>query len=402
MKIGIMGGTFDPIHNGHLYIAENALSEFSLDKVLFIPTGISYMKEGFSKAEDRLAMTELAISGRKHFEVSDIETKRGGNTYTADTIRELKAQYPKDKFYFIIGTDTLFMLEKWKDPEYIFENVTVIVAARQDEQSDNQKKKAKEYKDRYGAKIKFLSAKEMPVSSTRIRAGFKIPDTNYRTAPDCPEKVAKYAEKHALYKLPMTEEEMLELLKEDLKPKRIIHSFGVRDTAVKLAEIHGYDVNKARIAGLLHDCAKYESLEGKKALCARFSYPVTEIELSNPELLHAKAGAALARLKYGIDDPEIIDAIYYHTTGRPNMDPISLIIFISDYIEPGRNHSPKLDDFRAVAEIDLKKCAALILEETLLYLDSRPGNKIKAIDPTTKQSYESYKIYLESENTNED
>jgi nicotinate-nucleotide adenylyltransferase len=402
MKIGIMGGTFDPIHNGHLYIAKEALSEFSLDKVLFIPTGISYMKEGFSKAEDRLAMTGLAVKGEKHFEVSDIEIKRGGNTYTVDTIRELKEANPKDKFYFIIGTDTLFMLEKWRNPEYIFENVTILVAARADEQSDNQKKKAKEYKEKYGAKIKFLSAKEMPVSSTKIRAGFKIPDCNYRIKPDCPEKVAKYAVENNLYRPPMTEDEMLELLKDDLKPKRIIHSFGVRDTAVKLAEIHGYDVDKARIAGLLHDCAKYESLEDKKTLCGRFAYPISEIEISNPELLHAKAGAALAQLKYGIDDPEIIDAIYYHTTGKPNMDPISLIIFISDYIEPGRNHSPKLDDFRAIAEVDLKKCAAFILEETLLYLDSRPGNKIKAIDPATKQSYESYKIYLESENTNED
>ena len=399
MKIGIMGGTFDPIHNGHLYIAKEATEEYSLNKVLFIPTGASYMKQGYSDSSDRLAMTELAISGEKRFEVSDIEIKRAGNTYTADTIRELKELYPKDKLYFIIGTDTLFMLEKWRNPEYIFANVIILVASREDERQDSQKKKAKEYKEKFDAKIKFMSAKEYPVSSTKLRAAFKIPDETYQIKADCPKAVTEYAKEHHLYDAdPMTEEEIIELLKDDLKPKRLIHSFGVRDTAEKLAGIHGYDVQKARIAALLHDCAKYVAFDEKKELCAKFGYPVTEFEENNPELLHAKAGAALAQLKYGIKDPEIIDAIYYHTTGKPGMNPLTLIIFISDYIEPGRNHSPKLDDFRALAEQDLKKCAACILEETLLYLDSRPGNKIKAVDPTTKQSYEAYKIYLESEN----
>ena len=397
MKIGIMGGTFDPIHNGHIYIAKEALKQFSLAKVIFMPTGVSYMKTGVSSAKDRYEMVRLAVKDFDSFEISDLEVFRGGYTYTCDTIAELKKIYPEDKLYFIIGTDTLFMLEKWKNFEYIFENVMLLIADRESDEQVSQKEKAKELEKKYNAKIKFMDAPKYDLCATFLRAAFQVPTPDYRPRIECPQAVINYIDKHKLYKLPMSDAEILELLKADLKPKRITHSMGVCETAKELAQIHGYDEAKAYTAGLLHDCAKYFSMEEKIKVCKYFDYPITEFELNNPELLHAKAGAALAQLKYGVDDPEILDAIYYHTTGKPQMDPISLIIFISDYIEPGRNHSPKLDEFRRLAKENLEKCAACILEETLLYLDSRPGNKVKAVDPTTKQSYEYYKIYLESE-----
>ena len=130
MKIGILGGTFDPIHNGHLYIAKKAMEKYSLSKVLFIPTGVSYMKSGVSLAVHRYEMTRLAIRDFPEFEISDLEVFRGGNTYTFETIQELKKEYPDDKFYFIIGTDTLFMMEKWRNFEYLFENLTLIVGKK--------------------------------------------------------------------------------------------------------------------------------------------------------------------------------------------------------------------------------------------------------------------------------
>ena len=396
MKIGIIGGTFDPIHNGHLYIASKAMQEFNLSKVIFIPTGVSYMKTDVSNARHRYEMVRLAIKNYPNFEISDLEIFRGGNTYTCETIAELKKIYPDEKFYFIIGVDTLFMMEKWKNFEYIFENVTIIVADREDENSKDKKEKADSLKKKYGAKIKFLEAEKYDVSATLLRAALKIKSPAYKIRTDCPDNVIRYAEEKHLYDtVPMKESEILELLKLDLKPKRIVHTLGVMNTADELAHIHDVDVSKARISALLHDSAKYFSTEDKIALCKEYGYPVSELELENPELLHAKAGAALAKAKYGFEDPEIEDAIYYHTTGKPGMSKLTAIIFISDYIEPGRNHSPKLDDFRRLARIDLNKCAACILEETLLYLDSRPNNKIKAVDPTTKQAYEYYKVFLE-------
>lgn len=396
MKIGILGGTFDPIHNGHLYIAKKAMEKFSLSKVLFIPTGVSYMKTGVSLAVHRYEMTRLAVKDFPEFEISDLEVFRGGNTYTYQTVQELKKEHPDDKFYFIIGTDTLFMMDKWRNFEYLFENLTLIVADREGQDNDRQEKKAEEYKKKYHAKIKFLNEDRYNISSTQVRSAFKITNPQYHTTPDCPAAVIQYAEENHLYdNEPLSEDEILCVLKKDLKPKRITHSLGVRNTAVELAEIHHLDVDKARTAGLLHDCAKYLSTEEKLELCRKYDYPVSEIELANPELLHAKAGAAYANAKYNITDSEILDAIYYHTTGKPAMDPISLVIFIADYIEPGRHHSDKLDTFRKIAKENLEKCAGLILEETLIYLDSRPGNQIKAVDPQTRQSYGYYKLYLE-------
>ncbi len=395
MKIGIIGGTFDPIHNGHIYIAGKAMEEFSLSKVLFMPTGVSYMKTDVSNAKDRYEMVRLALKDYPNFEISDLEVFRGGYTYTCETIAELKKIYPDDKLYFIIGTDTLFMMEKWKNYDYIFQNVTIIVADRAGENESDQKDKADYLKKQFGAKIKFLKAKKYNLSATLLRAGFKIKSPAYKIKQDCPDSVVRYAEENHLYdSSPMKESEILELLRLDLKPKRITHTLGVVEMAAKLAEIHSCDIKKARTAALLHDCAKYLSTQEKADLCREYHFPVSDLEMSNPELLHAKAGAALASKKYGIEDEEIMDAIYYHTTGKPDMSLLTMIIFISDYIEPGRTHSPKLNDFRAMAEEDLNKCAGNILEETCLYLESRPNNKIKAIDPTTKEAYEYYKIYI--------
>ena len=135
MKICISGGTFDPIHNGHIEIAKIALSQFNLDKVIFMPTGNSYMKSDVTPSIHRYNMLKLAIEGIDKFEISDLEIKRAGYTYTKDTVAYFKENYPDDELYFLIGTDTLFMLEKWYMPEYLFKNLIFIVAKRGDADS---------------------------------------------------------------------------------------------------------------------------------------------------------------------------------------------------------------------------------------------------------------------------
>ena len=114
-KIGILGGTFDPIHNGHLQLAESAYNEFGLEKVIFIPTGVSYMKSGVSQAHHRYEMCSLAISSFPYFEIDDEEIKREGNTYTFETLRYLNSKYPDAEICFIIGLDTLYSIETWKN-----------------------------------------------------------------------------------------------------------------------------------------------------------------------------------------------------------------------------------------------------------------------------------------------
>lgn len=193
----------------------------------------------------------------------------------------------------------------------------------------------------------------------------------------------------------MKRETILKKLEKDLKPKRIIHTLGVETTAVELAKIYGVDTQKASTAALLHDCAKYMPEDEKMAICAKYDIPISEIEKENTELLHAKAGSVYAKEKYKVDEQDILDAIYYHTTGKANMTLLEEIVFVSDYIEPNRTHSDSLPELRELAKTNLHKTTARILEDTLLYLEARKNNKLKAIDPGTRQAYEFYKIYLE-------
>ena len=134
-KIGIMGGTFDPIHNGHLHIAECARKEYGLSEIWFIPAGDPYFKAGkaVTPPETRLRMTELAVASQPYFRCSDIELRKSGPTYTAETMEALQKLYPEHSFYFIIGADSLFQLECWHTPERLFRSTVILCAGRPDE-----------------------------------------------------------------------------------------------------------------------------------------------------------------------------------------------------------------------------------------------------------------------------
>ncbi len=169
--------------------------------------------------------------------------------------------------------------------------------------------------------------------------------------------------------------------------KRFVHTLGVEYTAAALAMRYGKDVEQAQIAGLLHDCAK--CMENGKLLsaCDKHHIEVTDVERRNPYLLHAKVGSYLAKKEYKIEDPEILNAILYHTTGHPDMTLLEKIIFTADYIEPGRKQAPNLKMIRQMAFVDLDEAVKKILEDTLDYLRSGEGE----MDPMTEETYQYYK-----------
>ena len=180
-----------------------------------------------------------------------------------------------------------------------------------------------------------------------------------------------------------------EKLQAALDSSRFEHTLGVMYTAGCLAMAHGYDIEKAMLAGLLHDCAKCMTHEERVELCRENQVEVTTSEHQNKAILHAKAGAILAKIEYDITDEEILHAIAVHTTGEPNMNTLDKIIYIADYIEPGRDKAPNLEYIRNLAYQDLNACMAQILQDTLNYLNARGGN----IDPTTAEAYAFYKEY---------
>lgn len=199
MKIGIMGGTFNPIHTGHLLLAEYAKEACGLDKVFFIPTGNSYMKDAKEIVSEahRFAMVQLAIQGVEGFEASDIEILREGNTYTCDTLVELKEMYPTGKFYFLTGADSFLSIHKWRNPEMIFANAAIVVVTRDDVSYDALRKHREFLLEKFGGEIEVVSFPTVDISSTEIRRRVKNGQSiRFQT----PDSVREYITEKELYR----------------------------------------------------------------------------------------------------------------------------------------------------------------------------------------------------------
>lgn len=205
-KVGILGGTFNPVHMAHLIIAEIAQEEAGLDDILFVPSGCSYLKDAadIASAKDRINMTGLAIEDNPHFALSTIEIDREGNSYTCDTLLELKERYPNQEYYIIVGADNLFTMEQWKDSEVIFQNAKILAAVRGDKNRADMEEKIAELKEKYGADITMLNVRSVDISSSVIRQ--KVAEgrsTRYML----PEKVRQYIMKNHLYEKQDQQEE---------------------------------------------------------------------------------------------------------------------------------------------------------------------------------------------------
>lgn len=170
-RVGIMGGTFNPIHLGHLIIAEAAYEAYNLDEVLFVPSGISYMKDQSEilDAKKRVHMTGLAIEDNPHFALSTIEIDRDGNSYSYETLETLRKQNPNTEYFFLVGSDTLFALETWKHPEILLPSCTILVAVRDGVPMEKMQEHAKYLEEKFGGTIKLLTTPNIEISATDIR-----------------------------------------------------------------------------------------------------------------------------------------------------------------------------------------------------------------------------------------
>jgi predicted HD superfamily hydrolase involved in NAD metabolism len=188
-------------------------------------------------------------------------------------------------------------------------------------------------------------------------------------------------------------DKLREAMKAVLKPSRYLHTIGVEEVSCDLAAINRCDMDKAAIAGILHDCAKAMTIDEMLDLCRMYNVQVSDIEARNESLLHSRAGALLARHKYGIEDQDIMDAIKYHTTGRPGMSVLEKIVFVADYIEPYRRKLPDIDKIREAAYEDLDRAVVMVAGNTLSYLKESG----REIDKTTEETYDYYKNLISHE-----
>ncbi len=380
-SIAIMGGTFDPIHYGHLATAEAVRYRFKVDKVIFMPTGNPAHKADryVTHHEHRYLMTVLATMRNENFDVSRIEIERPGITYTIDTIETLKKMCPADvRLYFITGADALHQIFTWKDPEKLLSMCDFVAVTRSGYDKNRLFDEITEIRDKFASRIHYMQVPGLEISSSDIRSRVE----NGRPIKYLlPQEVEDYIYKFGLYencvqkevKFMLTKEVIKEKLQSALSVKRYIHTMGVAEQAIKLAEIYGstQEKQKAEVAALLHDCAKDYPQELKMRLCKEYHIALDDILKKQKDLIHPFLGAEVAKREYLVEDEDILNAIRYHTTGRKDMSLLEKIIFLADYIEPNRTPFDGLEEARRLAYLDLDMAMRYTLEHTIAYVKER-------------------------------
>lgn len=393
-KIGILGGTFNPIHRGHLALGQAALEQYDLEEVWLMPSKLPPHKSHFAmlSEEHRLAMTALAAKENEKFRVSDFELKREGLTYTADTLELLTKQYPDVKFYFIVGGDSLIKFKSWRRPERILELATLLGAGRAGYEEKAVNEAAEGLRRQFPqSEVGTVVLPDHPISSNEIRTAFYT-GKKEQVKDYLPDTVWDYLLTNGLYGK-ITFADLDEEMQTILPRKRYLHSVSVAHLAAAYAVSLGYSPERALIAGILHDCAKAYSDEQLVVDCDKYAISVTEVERRNGFLLHGKLGAFYAKTKFFITDEEILSAISYHTTGRPGMTDLEKTVFLADYLEPFRTQptEPALNEIRRIAFEDIDRAVYLALKNTLRYLEGTG----QEIDTTTAKTFKEYRVKYE-------
>ena len=379
MKIGIFGGTFNPPHLGHLAAAEAAIGALGLDKLLIIPDAIPPHKElpeGTPAPEHRLAMAEKladALLLPQVVQLSEMELKREGKSYTADTLAALREEYPEAELWLLMGTDMFLTLHRWREPEKILKLAGVCAFGRTEQDGEAVFAPQREYlqKTYPGARLTTITLPGLvDISSTRLRELLARGEGGDYLIP----AVYGYILRNQLYG---TRADLKHLDIPELRAcsysmvmqKRVRHIRGTEEEAVRLAKRWGADETHARRAGILHDCTKYLELEEQLALCERYGVELDELERRAVKLLHSKTGACIARHVFGEPD-EVYNAIFWHTTAKENMTTLEKILYVADYMEPNRTFEG-VERLRELAYSDLDKALLLGVETTIQEMKDR-------------------------------
>lgn len=362
LNIGLYGGSFDPVHKGHLRVARAFLRQFKPEKLIVMPCRIPPHKENPAGAsgEARLAMLRAAFAKDKKIEVSDFELKKDGVSYTVETLRELKKQYPDRLIYLVVGADMFLTLREWKESAEIMTLCEPCVYNR-----DNSARGISEYaaglERDFGVKTHFIRGGIVDLSSSELRFALGRDES---VGSRIPRAVRGIIDDTGVYR---SEEYRLDLYRREsrrlVEEKRFNHIIRVEKAAVALAERYGADVYKARAAALLHDVTKRKTHEEQLNMAREFGIiGVEELEKS-PKVAHAFTAAGYAEHRLFVSDPDILNAIRYHTTGRAGMSLLEKLIFLADGIEEGRAFDG-VEEIRKAAFEDLDRAMLISLEMT--------------------------------------
>lgn len=307
-NVALVGGSFDPIHMGHVHMAQAALEHLHADEVWFVPSQSTPLKDrDLTKAEDRMEMIRRVCQMDSRFKINPVDLKRNGKSYTVDTLRILTAEHPDVHFTWLIGADQYDQFDQWKEPEELLRLADFVVVDRENRTGHNEK-----------FDLPHIPMEALDVSSSEIRMGKKL---NL-----LPPGILDYILEHELY--------ILWWVKNQVSPRRFAHSVSVARLARQLAQAHGLDTHRAYLAGLFHDvCKDMETAELEKWIAAVCPESMKE----HKAIWHGYAGSAVADRIYGIHDPAICNAIFNHVKGS-SYDPYAMIIFIADKLDPLRGY----------------------------------------------------------------
>ena len=388
MRIAIYGGSFNPPHIGHAEAARAASKALEPDKFLIIPTNTPPHKEleaNSPSPEQRLEFCRLAFGDIPGVEVSDMELRREGKSYTADTVDALLEQYPGAEICIVMGTDMFLSFRSWYRWQHMLETCTLAVLSREDFDRREIENFKAELEKENGAKVILIPHLPLPMSSTEIRERLR----RGLGSDDLCQGVYECIIRNGYYDAKPELSWLRQMVMPYLKENRIAHVTGVESQAVMLAMRWGADPDTAAIAGILHDITKAQNKEKQLKLCEKYGIILENAERENPALLHARTGAALAKERFGISD-EIYEAIRWHTTGKPDMSTLEKIIYLADYTEPTRDFEG-VEELRELSFEDLDRAMALGLEMSIEDLTERG----KPIFHDTMDAYNWYKNLTE-------
>ncbi len=387
-RLGILGGTFDPIHNGHIVLAREFAARLQLDCVLMMPTFVPphKVKPDLAPAVDRLEMCRLACDPYPQLMVSDMEINRRGASFTVTTLEQLKTQDPDADLFLLVGADMFLTLATWHRFTDIAQLATLCVAPRDGSQTEELMRYAEELK-KQGAVCCVETIDAPHISSTHVRkcaaAGESIEEF-------VPSAVATYIREHELYTARKrycdVEDQYHDIIRGRLTPKRFVHSLAVADQAEHLAAKYGADVQKARVAGLLHDILKDTDRDSQLQILQDFDILLDTVEKRAPKLWHARAGAVFVENILGIHDTDILNAIRYHTTGRAGMSLLEVVLYLADFTSADRDY-PDVDVMRRLTETDLHAAMDYALAYTIADLREQGRD----VHPDTLACYQEWR-----------
>lgn len=371
-KLVFFGGTFDPPHIEHVKMVEAVVNEICPDKIIIMPTYVPPHKKVFMPAtpKQRFEMCRRAFGKIKSATVSDYEIKQKGKSFSYLTVKYLAETYPDHDILFLMGTDMLSSFHTWKNPAEILKYATPLLCQRLGETESAQQSK-KEFFNKFGVEIKTLNhiGKDLSSSEIKIKKLLKLDVSEQLKL-----SVNEYIDQHLLY----NGGELAEFTIANLTEKRLLHTKGVIALALKYAKKFGVSLKKTLKASLLHDVAKYLKAEDYVDFVPPKDVP--------SQVMHQYLGAYVAEKILGVKDREVLNAIRYHTSAKPNMTLLARIVFTADMLEEGRSYEG-VDEIRALSFTDFDKAFLLSMERSLEYVYER-GLKVY---PLTKKAYDYYK-----------